>query len=309
MHVTIANAPVSWGVDYADDPENPPWPDVLDEISAAGYTHLELGPVGYLPEDPERLGTELAARRLKPVGTFIFDFLRDPDQRERVVGIATRACRLVAACGGTHLVVIDHLAAERTRVAGRPEEARRLDAREFDDLVAGIRAVAHVAAEHGLRPVLHPHAGTYVEYRDEIDRVLGALDAHEIGLCIDTGHLAYAGVDAVALFRDHVARTEYFHLKDVDAQVRMRAVVEQLDFESAVTQGIFCPLGQGLVDFPALHAALREHEFEGVATIEQDLDPTGTADPIGDARRSLAYLKEVGLADPRLSATVERTGA
>jgi inosose dehydratase len=81
MHVRIANAPVSWGVDYAADPDNPPWERVLDEIAAAGYTRLELGPIGYLPEDPQRLGSELAARGLTPVGTFIFDFLRDPSQR------------------------------------------------------------------------------------------------------------------------------------------------------------------------------------------------------------------------------------
>lgn len=309
MDVAIANAPVSWGVDYAEEAGNLPWPRVLDEIAAAGYTHMELGPLGYLPEDPERLAAELAARRLTPIGTFIFDFLHDPAQRERVVGVATRACRLVAACGGSHLVVIDHLAPERMRVAGRPEQGRRLDAREFDALLAGIRGVAAVAAEHGVRPVLHPHAGTYIEYRDEIDRVLGALDAQAIGLCIDTGHSAYAGVDPVALYRDYAARTEYLHFKDVDGAVRSRVLDRRLDFETAVTEGIFCPLGQGVVDFPALHAALRAHDFDGVATIEQDLDPSVPADPTRDARRSLAYLREVGIAEPGLSAAAERTEA
>ena len=31
--INIANAPCSWGVDYADDPNNPNWKDVFEEIS------------------------------------------------------------------------------------------------------------------------------------------------------------------------------------------------------------------------------------------------------------------------------------
>jgi inosose dehydratase len=226
-----------------------------------------------------------------------------------VFSVATRACRLVAACGATHLVVIDHLAPERTAVAGRPDEGRRLQPRALDDLVGGVRRVAGVAARHGVRPVLHPHAGTYVEYRDEIDRVLAALDAEEIGLCIDTGHSAYAGMDPIALYRDYAARTEYLHLKDVDGAVLHRVTETRLDFETAVSQGVFCPLGHGVVDFRALAAVLREHEFDGVATVEQDLDPTRPADPGRDARSSLAYLRELGLADPPVEAAIETSEA
>ena len=55
MQVRIANAPVSWGVFYGDDPTNPPWAKVLDEIAATGHRWTELGPIGFLPEDPGQL--------------------------------------------------------------------------------------------------------------------------------------------------------------------------------------------------------------------------------------------------------------
>jgi inosose dehydratase len=302
MNIRIANAPVSWGVDYADDPANAPWERVLDEIAAAGYVHLELGPVGYLPEDPELLAAELARRGLHATGTFIFDHLHEPAQRERVLAVARRAVALIAAAGGSHLVVIDHLTPERMAVAGRPEAGRRLDDRGFADLVDGVRAVAAIAAEAGVRPVLHPHAGTYVEHPDEIDRLLEALDASEIGLCIDTGHSAYAGIDPVALLRRYGDRTEYLHLKDVDPAVLARVQEEHLDFETAVTAGIFCPLDRGVTDFEALRVALVALGFDGVATVEQDVDPAVAADPLRDARESLAYLAEVGLADAPVGA-------
>ena len=59
MHLRIANAPTSWGVEEPDDPANPPWSRVLDDVAAAGYPGVELGPLGYLPDDPVRLRREL----------------------------------------------------------------------------------------------------------------------------------------------------------------------------------------------------------------------------------------------------------
>ena len=41
MTINIANAPCSWGVDYAEDFKNPSWKDVFREISKA-----PLYPVG-----------------------------------------------------------------------------------------------------------------------------------------------------------------------------------------------------------------------------------------------------------------------
>ena len=72
MKVKLANAPVSWGVDYPDAPGNPPWPRVMSEIAAAGYAYTELGPYGYYPTDPEALRAELAKRRLTIVAGFLF---------------------------------------------------------------------------------------------------------------------------------------------------------------------------------------------------------------------------------------------
>ena len=57
--IKIGNAPCSWGVEFADDPRNPSWRKVLQENAEAGYTGIELGPVGFMPEDPVELGEAL----------------------------------------------------------------------------------------------------------------------------------------------------------------------------------------------------------------------------------------------------------
>ena len=47
MAIQIGAAPCSWGVEFADAPENPPWQQVLEEARGVGYRGIELGPVGY----------------------------------------------------------------------------------------------------------------------------------------------------------------------------------------------------------------------------------------------------------------------
>jgi inosose dehydratase len=273
-------------VDFAGAPGNPAWPAVLDGIVRAGYAGTELGPLGYLPEDPGRLREELAARDLAVTGSFVFQPLHDPARLDDVLAIARRTCALIAGAGGRYLVIIDLVGPERAATAGRSGDAPR---RPVAD---GVRAVAAVAREeHGLVPVVHPHAGSFLEFGDEIEALLDAVD---VGLCLDTGHAAYAGVDPVALYRRYADRIPYLHLKDVDPAVRARAV-EELDFWQAVSAGVFCPLGSGMVDFPALAAALREHGFDGWATVEQDRDPGG--DPVSDLVTSRTFLERLGIAD------------
>ena len=72
MAIRIGNAPCSWGVEFAGDPRNPPWRRVLDECRSAGYDGIELGPIGYMPEDPAILGPALAERGLTLIGGVAF---------------------------------------------------------------------------------------------------------------------------------------------------------------------------------------------------------------------------------------------
>ena len=59
MSIKIGNAPCSWGVEFADDPRNPSWQSVLSDCAKAGYRGIELGPVGFMPEDPVELSEAL----------------------------------------------------------------------------------------------------------------------------------------------------------------------------------------------------------------------------------------------------------
>jgi inosose dehydratase len=297
MQLRIANAPTSWGVEDPQGGANPPWRQVLDQVAGAGYAGIELGPLGFLPEKEYLLRRELELRRLELVAGFLFEPLQTRDGLTRALGVAQRTCRVLTAAGARHLVIIQGFTRGRERAAGRPGAALPLRAAEWSMLIEGVHEVARIAAdEHGLAPCFHPHAGTAVEFEDEIERLAEDTDPELVDLCIDTGHCAYAGVDPVELYRRHADRVAYFHLKDVDRARLRGALARALSFEQAVAARVFCPLGEGVVDFAGLRAALEEHDFDGWATVEQDRLPTDTSTPAEDAAASLAHLRDMGLA-------------
>lgn len=296
----IGNAPLSWGVFEGEAPGNPPWELVLDEIAAAGYRRTELGPIGFLPEDVDLLRDALSQRGLTLSAGFVYEHMHDPAKRQRVLDSTRRVGRILRALGAQYLVVIDRMTPQRQRTAGRNDAAERLPTEVWDVMLSTIAEAARIARdEFGLRPVLHPHCGTHVEFADEIERALAELPDDLVGLCIDTAHAAVAGLQAADLVECYPDRVEYFHIKDVDPAALERLWRERLDFDTALGIGLFCPVGRGMVDFDALRARLVRIGFDGSATVEQDPDPReGGHDGLAAARESLAFLHRTGLAYP-----------
>jgi inosose dehydratase len=63
------------------------------------------------------------------------------------------------------------------------------------------------------------------------------------------------------------------HFKDIDPEVKAEVIANGTGFYDACGQGIFCNLGDGDVDFPAVRQILLDNGFEGWCTVEQDCDP------------------------------------
>jgi len=297
MSYPTGNAPCSWGVEFGDDPRNPPWQRVLDEAREAGYTGMELGPLGFLPEDPTVLAEAMAKRGMTLTAAVMFRPLHDPDAFGDILDVTHRTCRNLRALGAGQFVLIDSISERRVPTAGRPDEAERLTGDELAGLHARIREVATIARdEYGVTVSMHAHAAGFVEFEDEIDRLMDAVPAELLGLCVDTGHCEYARTDPVALYRRYHQRVPYVHYKDIDPAVRDAVVANRTGFYDACAQGLFCNLGDGVVDFAGFRDALAEHRFAGWGTVEQDCDPTAGNPVVDDARANMAHLRAVGIA-------------
>ncbi|MDE2384363.1 MAG: TIM barrel protein [Alphaproteobacteria bacterium] len=295
MTIKIGNAPCSWGVEFADDPRNPAWTRVLDECKAAGYDGIELGPIGFMPEDPAVLGDALAARGLELIGGVVFRPFHDPAKWDEVRDAARRTCASLTAHGARHLVLIDSISPRRAATAGRPEEAVQMDKAEWNGFASRFRDVARMGSEEfGLTVSLHPHAAGFMDFAVEVERLLAEIDAKLLKLCLDTGHSHYAGFDPIAFMKRHRARLAYVHFKDIAPAIRADVVAKRTGFYDACGQGIFCNLGKGMTDFKAARALLLESGYDGWCTVEQDCDPAGPTSPVDDARANRAYLRSIG---------------
>jgi inosose dehydratase len=295
MGISIGNAPCSWGVEFADDPRNPPWEKVLRDCAAAGYAGIELGPVGYMPEDPAVLAEALARHGLELIGGVVFRAFHDAARWDDVMDGAVRTCKALTAHGAKHLVLIDSISPRRAPTAGRADEAERMDAAEWAAFRDRIATVARMGAEeYGLTVGIHAHAAGFMDFEPELERLLDEVDESVLKICFDTGHHSYAGFDPVAFMERHVGRISYMHFKDIDPAVKASVIAGRTGFYEACGQGIFCNLGQGDVDFPRVRRILLESGFDGWCTVEQDCDPTLDIDPLADARANRDYLRAIG---------------
>ncbi len=292
--IQIGNAPCSWGVEFTDDPRNPPWRRVLSDCAAAGYKGIELGPIGFMPEDPAVLRDALAEQDLTLIGGVVFRPFHDPAKWEEVWDASLRTCRSLLSHGAQHLVLIDSISPRRAPTAGRAAEAEQMDAAEWTAFADRFRQVCQLGADHGLTVGIHAHAAGFIDFEPELERLLSDIDDALLKICFDTGHHSYAGYDLVAFLRRNVGRVSYMHFKDIDPVVKARAVANRTGFYDACAEGIFCNLGKGDVDFPAVRQILLAAGFQGWCTVEQDCDPAGPTSPIDDARANRAYLNSIG---------------
>jgi inosose dehydratase len=148
--------------------------------------------------------------------------------------------------------------------------------------LANLDRLAAAAAEKGVLAVLHPHVGTMVETRSEVDRVL---TGSEIKLCLDTGHLLIGGTDPLHLARAVPGRIAHAHLKDVDAVLAARVQAGELTRTEAVREGMYTPLVGGDVDIAGIVTALRSNGFDGWFVMEagawRPATPVAQSNPAG----------------------------
>lgn len=282
----VAGAPISWGVCEA-----PGWglqldPDrVLGEMCALGLRATELGPVGWLPTDPGALRERLQRHGLRLVGGFVPAVLHREPGGPAVEGVARSAATLAGAGADTLVLAADGDGAGY-------DQAAKLDEQQWATLLGNLRLVGELCADRGLELALHPHAGTVIERRPEVERLLAD---SEVPLCLDTGHLAIGGTDPVEVARSAPERVRHVHLKDVDAALAGRVADGELAFADAVRQGVFRPLGQGSVDLPALVGALDAAGYGGWYVLEQDVmldrEPPPGQGPVADVRASIEALR------------------
>jgi inosose dehydratase len=290
----IGTAPDSWGVWFADDPKQTPWERFLDEVAEAGYKWIELGPYGYLPNDPVRLADELTARDLQvSAGTVFTAFHRGRDQWEEAWEPARKVAELTAAMGGEHIVVIP--AMWRDDVTGEAVENEVLTTEQWDSLFKGHDELGRRLQEQfGLRQQFHSHADSHVQGQADIERLLENTDPELLTLCLDTGHAEYGGASSLDLIRKYPERIGYLHLKQINPDVLAKVRAENLTWAAANTAGVMAEPPSGLPDLREVIEAVEALDRPIFGIVEQDMYPVAFDVPLPIAKRTRNYLLSCG---------------
>ncbi len=291
----LAGAPISWGVC-----EVPGWgyqlgvERVLTELRSVGLRATELGPPGFLPDDPRALRGMLERSGLRLVGGFLAVVLHRSERRAETLRRVAGAADLIASAGGEVVVL----------AAGSEElgydHQMRFSASEWTTLTATIGQAEATAAARGLTLALHPHAGTVIEKPDDVRRFL---ETTGTGLCLDTGHLLVGGADPLEVATWANGRVRHVHLKDVDAAVAARVRSGELSYREAVGRGLYRPLGSGDIDVAALIRYLEAGGYAGWYVLEQDValrvEPPAGNGPFADVKRSVDFIKSLARDGPK----------
>jgi sugar phosphate isomerase/epimerase len=244
--------------------------DLLDWIAAAGYAGIEITSrmIGEFEGRPHAF-TEALGRR----------------------GLAFAAYAYVSSSGFTDPLAWDvELDGARRAIAfleGFPEPILGLGGasspspdhaqQKLDHAIRLYNRVGRLATQAGVTVRLHPnsHHGSLVQTAAEYAYVLDRVDPAHIKFGPDTGHIIRGGQDVLKCLRTHLHRIVQIHFKDADAS------------------GQWVGLGEGVCDFPAVLALLKDAGYDGWVIAEEESE-AARRDGEAAITRNRAYLRSLG---------------
>ncbi|MGH6923377.1 MAG: myo-inosose-2 dehydratase [Propylenella sp.] len=288
MKARLGIAPIAWSND--DLPElggDTPLETCLKESREAGFSGTETG--GKFPKTPRELKEVLAAHDLKLVSGWYSGRLLEDDLRAEK-DRAAQQLETFRENGATVIVYGETAGAvhslRHVPLARRP----RLDEAQMRAYGRKVTEFAEHCHEQGVPLAYHHHMGDAVQTESDVDRLMNHT-GEAVGLLFDTGHITFAGGNALGMARRHGKRINHVHAKDI-----RKSVLDTLDFErhsfiDGVIAGVFTVPGDGMIDFKAVAKLCAEIGYEGWFVVEAEQDPKN-ANPLKYARIGFEAMSE-----------------
>lgn len=289
--IKLAIAPIAWTNDDMPDlgAENT-FAQCVSEMALAGYDGCEVGTK--FPRDAKILKRALELRRLTICNAWFSSYLTSRPAEETFTEFRRQAQWLQEMGAG-----IIGVSEQGNSIQGRLDRPILADKpvyseKEWQIVCLGLEKMGSIAAEYGLKLAVHHHLGTGVQTGQEIDRLMQETDPCLVRLLYDTGHLAAAGEDALAVLEKHGSRIVHVHLKDYRPSVLERVKRDNMSFLDAVRAGLFTVPGDGAFDFRPVFAYLEENGYRGWMVVEAEQDPA-LADPLDYALQARAFIRDL----------------
>jgi inosose dehydratase len=193
---------------------------------------------------------------------------------DQIAESARRHAAVQAELGNTEVFLAANVGGVRMK---RPAIGAEADPEVLAKVIDGVGAAAAAITAEGVRPMLHPHVGSAIEVEDEIDAVLGGVEESILGFGPDTGHLTWAGMDAVKVMSRYSGRIGAMHLKDVHADQASASKAAGATYHEAMREKftVWTEPGRGDIDLSGALATLPE-SFSGWIVVEVDVPEAPT---------------------------------
>jgi inosose dehydratase len=270
VSVRFGASPIAWiNDDLPSLGANTPLESVLTEARDLGFSGIELG--GSFPRDPSVLEALLSKYKLALVGGWYSANLLTGSAEAEIQALQTHLA-LLKALKCTVFIIAETSNAIHCN-QGRPLSATpKLADSDWDTFGRKMTDVAEHVQQAGMRMAYHHHLGTVVESQQDLDRFL-ASTGPSVGLTVDTGHAALAGVDTLALIRNYPQRVAHVHCKDIRSKVFKEVQSTGRSFLSGVLSGMFTVPGDGDLEFAGVMQALAKVGYSGWIVVEAEQDP------------------------------------
>ena len=291
MKVHLGVAPDSWGVIFPKHEKQLPWKQTLDEMALAGYEGIELGPWGYFPNTVESLKPELEKRNLKLVAATVGADIGDYSSTDSMLSTIDSIVNLLKNFPTAKYIVLLQ-DAYTNLTTGECIRSKNLEGKSWEIFCKNINRIQEKVAQAGFVAAFHPHFGCCIETEAQIEKLLTDTN---VDLCLDTGHHAYTGGDPISFFKKHHTRIPYLHFKNFNPKIKEQMLAENRGLLWAIANDIMCEPDVGCIDFVALKKVMEEVNYDGWATVEQDMFPAPPEKPLRVAKHTIDYLRKIGL--------------
>jgi len=285
-------APINWNND--DLPElgsGYSLERILSEMNQAGYEGTELG--NKFPNEVSALSELLNTFNLKLASSWHSTYFVLNEQENELKNVEEKVSFLkeanaevinIAECSGSvHSDINKSLAAKPI-----------LSDSDWELLIDSLNIAGEICNDYGIRLAYHHHMGTCIQTNEEIKRLLKFTDPNYVNLCVDTGHLYYAGIDPVEFIENNLERIVHVHFKDVRKEEFNKYDSSSDSFLKTILSGIFTVPGDGCIDFSSIVKILQQNHYNGWIIVEAEQDPD-KADPLHYAISSRNYLNSISI--------------
>ncbi|HEY3835346.1 MAG TPA: TIM barrel protein [Bryobacteraceae bacterium] len=272
-----ANRNVKWAVSAGLWSHYPmaPFTEILEVMKDTGFIGVRLtGYPGVLKTynlTAAQMDREVSKRGLHVCTISFGGPVDDPAQHKRVVENAKEAMHFLQGFGAKDLCVFP---------PSRVKPGRDVNA-AFKSMCEGFNRIGEAANEMGFKAGLHNHLDEMVQGPEEVDKCMAMTDPKLFNFAPDTAHLYLGGSNVVKMYEKYKDRLVFMDYKDArwttpkadltlpNGKVHKRDSSEAKFFESIYD------LGDGDIDFPALHRILKQMAYKGWICVDLDRTRNG----------------------------------